>query len=45
MDLEKRGIIQKTIQFENMYKSIIDIGLKILENKEFDAYNRLEIQE
>ena len=44
-DLEKRGIIQKTIQFENMYKSIIDIGLKILENKEFDAYNLLEIQE
>ena len=44
-DLEKKGILKKTIQFESMYQSVTDVGLKILENKEFNPYNLLEIQE
>jgi len=42
-DLERRGILEKSIAFENMYKTIVNLGIKIVEDEELSKDNILEI--
>ena len=44
-ELENKGILEKTVGFENMYETVTDTALKIVENEDFKKYYVLDIKE
>ena len=43
--MENKGILEKTVGFENMYETVTDTALKIVENEDFKKYYVLDIKE